>query len=398
MDLIVLVALFIFGMLDLCCTLSSAVEVKVEVIAPVNPVEEDGIFSLRCQVWNLGQDQEVSMVRIPEGGKTERLALREDVVSSDERMFLAVRQLEDSSLVYFLSIMRIQKADAGEYRCSVYGDDAGSFVEKTSDKIHAEIMYFPDESQPKCKPEGNIEIMAGTELILNCSSEAAFPTVTLTWSKGSSDAIVETEQITQNGETYSLLKLNPTQADSSNVVYLCTVTSSVFPEETSSCHIGPLTIHPNPNLPTDNQPPKNSPSFNLNDVSQNDKPNPDEGAKGVIETASACAQECSYTNSSAFYWVVATIIAAILAVAFFIIGIIILLRYCRLQESRKADYTIARQRNDQQIYAELDSRRGEKVYMYLDKNPKVPLNYTSTPNKELQVQEHYGIIPHVPKV
>ena len=241
--------------------------------------------------------------------------------------------------------------------------------------------------------------MAGTELILNCSSEAAFPTVTLTWSKGSSDNEVDTEQTTHHGETYSVLKLNPTRADSSNIVYLCTVTSSVFPEKSSSCHIGPLTILPNPNLPADNQPPNKTPSNIPNDVSQKDKPNPDEGAKGgVIETASACAQECSYTNSSAFYWVVATIIAAILAVAFLIIGIIILLRYCKLQEARKADYTIARQRNDQQIYAELDSRRGEKVYMYLDKNPKVPLNYTSTPNKELQIQEHYGIIPHVPKV
>ncbi len=389
-------------------------DVTVEVTAPVNPAEEDGIFSIRCQVKNLGQDQEVVMVRIPaSGGKTERLTLEDKVVAQDDRMFLALRQLEDSSLVYFLSIMRVTKADAGEYRCAVYEDIDGSFVELKHARatVDAEIMYFPAESEPHCDLRGAYDtvIMAGTELTLNCSSDMALPTVAITWSKGSPDSKVAADQISHNGKTYSVLKVTPKNADT-NLVYLCTISSTAFPERTSTCHVGPFTILPNPNLPPDevddnddDKVGKNSPTLNDVHSGGDDENEPKRGSNNDLLDAgavtNACAQECPYTDSTAFYWVIATVVAAILAIFFLIIGIVILLRYCRLQEERKVEYTIARQRNDQQIYAELDSRRGEKVYMYLDKNPKTctePLNYTSTPSKE--IHEHYGIIPHVPKV
>ena len=307
--LLVLILLFTIALY----TVSSAGtdDIRVVATAPVNPVEQDGILSIRCQVWHLGQDQEVALVRrIPTQGRTEteRLSLKEEVISNDERMFLAMRQLEDSSTVYFLSIMRITRRDAGIYRCAVYGDDGeGRFEELIEDSVPVKVTYFPDAG-PECEPySGNYAVLEGSEVVFNCSADSGFPAVALTWSRASPDSVIDTKQSidgdsSRGGHTYTVLRRTIRREDE-GVVFLCTMSSRDFPDRNPNCHVGPLHVILNPNSVSpgrgsQSETPRQPTTNRDNDVSlggsgSNDVTMLDQGTNNL--SPRDCSQECSYT-------------------------------------------------------------------------------------------------------
>ena len=71
--------------------------------SPVNPVKEQGLLTIHCQVRNLDDNHQVTITRRV-GDRIQQISVDEDVLGNavDERVFLAVRQLLDGSTVYFL--------------------------------------------------------------------------------------------------------------------------------------------------------------------------------------------------------------------------------------------------------------------------------------------------------
>ena len=79
------------------------------------PVEEGNILAHHCEVLNFkANEQKVSILRIT-NGKVKRLAMGNNVMQNvvDERIFLATRQLNNLSTVYFLTIIRANRNDKG---------------------------------------------------------------------------------------------------------------------------------------------------------------------------------------------------------------------------------------------------------------------------------------------
>ena len=100
--------------------------------APVNPVEADGIFSLRCEVLKMKQNQEMAIFRTI-NGQTERLSLDDEVLdNAGDRVYLAVRQMNDGSTVYLLSIMKVTRSDEGLYLCKIFDVNSQQLVSQDS--------------------------------------------------------------------------------------------------------------------------------------------------------------------------------------------------------------------------------------------------------------------------
>ena len=93
----------------------------IKVTAPINPVREDAMISIHCQIWNKVEGQEVTMSRKLKGAaRSQRLSWDEKVQNDDDdRIFLAERRLTDGSVVYFLSIIEVTQSDEGTYFCKI---------------------------------------------------------------------------------------------------------------------------------------------------------------------------------------------------------------------------------------------------------------------------------------
>ena len=76
----------------LFCCIRLTTGTSVIATSPVNPVQEGGILSVHCQVIGLQDDHGAALFRQVKGGKTERLSLNEDVLSTaDDDVFIAWR-------------------------------------------------------------------------------------------------------------------------------------------------------------------------------------------------------------------------------------------------------------------------------------------------------------------
>ena len=352
----------------------------LEAVAPLNPVKEGDILSLRCQVWDLdANNEDVKIARHSETSSQVFSYNKHLVGGVDERAFLAVRQLRDGSSVYFLSIIDVQQEDEGVFSCKI--------LNRRHDKVAAEssvvikTMFFPSESSPACYPQGQLAVNEGSVNTLNCSSEKANPPVDIEWVRaGSNGQLTFTEPKTIGSTIYSLLTLKPTMQDK-DAMYICRITSKHFPEESRSCHVGPLTVHPssNPipiahwNLVT------NEPEVVTSRVRYElDMP---------IDRQS-CVEYCKRSSlQSLHFWVVCTGVAAVFAICFFVIGIVLLIKYRSTSTKPKVQYVSHHQGRDD-VYTELEMRHdANKVYMAITKPPDEMVYCPKENIEEVQEQQ-----------
>ncbi len=349
-------------------------ETTVEVTGPVNPVKTGGILSVHCRVFNMEDGYEVTISRQLRGQtKNRRISWNHDVLSSvEERVFLAVRQLDDASFVYFLSIIDVTKRDEGVYSCKVISTE-DTIREVDVDSVNIAISFFPDEIYPLCDQPQEMTFYQGSEVTFNCSSNAGNPLVSLTWIRTGSGSIPEANQVTHDGLTYSVLKLRPTVKDTESM-YICQISSEAFPEIVKSCHVGPIFVLQRASDKNQNggggggvtPPPFTVPNIR--------SPKPKSPIKQDTprlgeSLSSRCDEMCSVLNSPALYWILATSVASFSAFIFFIIGLTLLVKVCRLTGSQKMRpiYTCA----TEDIYVDLDGRVDEnRVYMTLEKPSK----------------------------
>ena len=368
-------------------------QTRIELTAPINPVDENGILSIHCHVFNLQKDHDVTMIRTLAGG-SERLSMNEDVLTSvEDRVFVASRQLNDGSVVFFLSIIDTTKADTGLYECSVLST-SGRGDDLPSESVYVESTYFPSESDPVCSSslaDGNLEIQEGEELQLNCSSELASPQVFLSWERNGARTWQHPNEEIIDNRVFSFVTFKPTRKDN-NAVFVCTVSSISFPERTQTCHIGPLTVLFNPNTNNNNLIPVDSVTSKVpSNTKGDDKVIQDQTFNSEIDIWSEIPQECqsacSATSTSVFYWILATIVAAVLAIVFFLVCLSVFLKYYSMKRADHGPYYLPGQLTAEEIYSEVEQKRDNRLYMALDKrecNPNLDChNYIATNARRL---------------
>ena len=334
--------------------------------APVNPVEADGIFSLRCEVLKMKPNQEMAIFRTI-NGQTKRLSLNDEVLDdAGDRVYLAVRQMNDGSTVYLLSIMKVTTLDEGIYLCKIFDVNSQELV--SQDSLKLQVMYVPGESDPDCANVDSLNVIEGKPISLNCSSEIANPAVDIQWSRTGGAKVPETRQSIQGSRVYLGFTFQPTLKDH-NVVFLCEISSPMFPEFAQTCHIGPFQVYRNPNI-VHEEGATDSTHIEVPSLGEDHVTRPKSNTEHTLETGlgTKCHDICSSQRSPVLYWIIATIVACFLTILFFIMGIILVLKFRRLNVKPKPTYYIAQHPMDD-IYTELECRRGDStVYMSLGKS------------------------------
>ena len=372
-------ALLCFLLTVLSYTITPVRMFKMLASAPVNPIEETGILSVHCQVWDLPKSHEVRLHRTLPNGETTKISVDETVLAEDERYFLAKRQLDGASFVYFMSVMDVTREDAGDYTCKVYNTTAGEMSLLGSDSVNFGIIYYPSETDPVCKSSSKerLEFDAGAVVTLTCSSEKANPVVQLQWSRTGTDEVYDIQQEEEGDSVYSELKLTLHRRHN-NAMFWCKVSSKSFPEEMATCHIGPFIVHSDPDDITTDIPEAGLITKITNDLTKHSNGGKDTSVS-TVQKPKDCRTFCSSSSSLVFQWIIATIVAAGLALMFFVIGIVLLIKYNNARTTTTRSHYVPSRTHDE-IYSELEGKRPDNTsYMYL--------HYTKPMNSELQIRD-----------
>ena len=355
------ILLFVHLLITVCGTLA---EVQILTTAPVNPVKKGGILSIHCQVNGLEPGQSITLSRqLKDSSQIDRLSWDLAMTVQDERIFLAVRQLEDGSLVYFLSVLQVTRADEGIYFCTASASNLNVVAEEF---IKIEIQHFPDDPYPECFPPDKMQVEVGDLVAMSCVSEAGYPVVDMTWKRtGSGKVATSPQQDIQNSTVRSVLEFRATVNDN-GAVFLCEISSTAFPmENKKTCHVGPLVVTQNGQV-IKSTPPK-MPDIPRVVTTVNSKAIP---TKPIRQTPKSCLNRCSSLDGPLFYWVIATIFAGVLALILLIVIIIFSVKlYNRTSEEELTVSTFITRYPTEDAYEKLEYKRNNnKTYMELQRN------------------------------
>ena len=387
---------------------TSMTTTRVSLTAPVNPVRQEAMISIHCHIWNKEAGQEVTMSRRPKGSsKSERLSWEDKIhMVEDDRIFMAERRLADSSVVYFLSVIDITRADEGLYFCKVISNVNDTLKEVASAAVNVEMQYYPDDN-PVCELIGmstnpttgaRLTVESGTQVQFKCSAERAFPVVDLEWSRTSSSSSYKaTQTVEKDGRVSSVLTI-PLHMRDQQAMFLCKLTSRAFPGKLKTCHIGPFTVTSNPSI-TEPPDPEIPVDFDKTPVTVDRESGTGNTVIGhapplfpvitpktdynnnngvLIRTVENCAELCSpLTTGTVVYWMVGTVAAGVLAILFVTIGVCFALKLNRLQSMsrhRSALSAMHQRQISEDLYERLECRPdgNPQVYMSLDRLKKPP--------------------------
>ena len=350
---------------------SSSTDTRIVVTIPVNPVKEQGLLSVHCQVWGLLANHQVTLLRKLTNDKVELLSMNDNVLAGvDENVYLAVRQLEDGSNVYFLSITGVKIQDQGQYSCKV--EELATTVTESNQVIGVDskditVRYFPI-MQPICTYTKALEVQSGTTVTLNCTSEISNPPVKIDWIHAGTNEVIESKQIQSDIVTYSVLKVTLYSRKDVNRVFLCRISSPVFPDRQETCHVGPFTVLPNPDEIIEEPIIAPLPPTDVK-TKINVKGDPGPGKTTFVDMKAKCAKQCSYDTAKQFPWIIAFVVAVILTILFLVIGILLYVSYIR--NKTNMSNALQRRRHPDEIYSELDIKPADaKVYMPLELRDK----------------------------
>ncbi|XP_072046751.1 uncharacterized protein [Amphiura filiformis] len=332
----------------------TAADTTITATAPINPIQEGGMLAFHCRIYNLLQNHDVAITQ-KHGSGSLRISYSEKIlVDTDKRYFLAVRQLSDGSVVYFLSITDVTRAETGEYSCKVL-DTVGTVAEVGNDKVDIQVSYMPTDNYPLCAYSEPLTIQAGTVVQYNCSSELGSPNITVHWSHTGPGFVPNARDYYSDNFVTSVLTLRPSLIDT-GTMYICTIKSSVF-TDIKTCHIGPITVTGNSNDLTRHS--QTIPRL----ARSTEAPIFRNGNDNDKTISSNCNEQCEEQESSLFFWMISTVVAACVAFVLLILGIMLCIKIRYRTVEPPQQYV----RED--IYAELDKRFDEDaVYMALDRS------------------------------
>ncbi len=369
---------FLLGTFLHCVASKSTTRIVAK--APVKPVKEGEILSLHCQVWDIPENHVVTVARRI-GGSDENMSWGKGVVQGvNDRTYLAVRQLRDGSSVYFLTITEVTKKDEGIYQCQVVHQ--GSFNVSGKHSVHIPIQYFPEE-KPKCAPQDlPMRYTEGKNINLTCSSVTGYPRVKISWVRSGVDiTALSTQTEGEDGITRSSLSFTLTEKDD-DAVFMCLVTSSAFRGRENRCHVGPITVEPNPDPNWEYKPGRDitlSPPPVITHPPIIPQPPNKKPPKNVGQQPEDCTDVCR-SPPTVKYWILACSAAGALALIFLISVMVLLIKYCQsaskeTQTSQRRKGKNLKHHTTDEIYTELEYHRDQqrvaeanKVYMSLQKH------------------------------
>ncbi len=366
-ETIVLMVLFWADLAARCGVVeASSSDTRISASLPINPVETGAVFALHCQVWNLDADTQAVQVFKTTDKQSQQLSINENVVPGvEERIFMAVRHLGDGSIIYFLSIIDAKTEDEAVYECKVVSNFP-KITEVAVEKVPLQVTYFPSVSNPVCDDIDSSVVYEGETISLSCHSDPGNPAVNVAWKRTGSDKYLDTKVRTDdNGRIHSVAELTARSRDN-GAVFLCEISSSGFPGLKQTCHIGPVQILKHPSRPF--IPPPETTTVAV----VKPKDSQDIIIGGHIEVpfnVQDCDDICAQLEESAVvYWVVGTIVAAILALIFCIVCLVLLMKWCK-QTADEFSTDYAQPIEDaEKIYVEVESKRDSgKMYMSLVK-------------------------------
>ena len=345
---------------------------RLSLKVPVNPVPEGGMLSIHCQIFDLDPAYEVTLSR-QLGDDNQRLSWNLDLLQSvEDRVFLAIRQLEDGSVVYFMSITEVNKSDQGKYSCRILSLAGDLPRDIQSESVSVYIQYFPDS--PECKTEQGSGLESGQKVTVTCSANRAEPDVDLQWKRtGEGDlsgASLSTRTTSDRRFTSITLQVRP---DDDQIILVCQMMSDAFPERMATCHVGPIKVSGNTDV-------KPSVAMIPGTGTHTDISVTHDVSTALVvrkttkdqEDITECRKSCSTLTIT--YWILATAIGGFLALILFIGTIALLFKLYKLNQSPyckpRTGVTLQR-RQTRDIYVELDKGgKDAKVYMSLDRCKK----------------------------
>ena len=342
-------------------------QTRLSLSAPLNPVQEGAVCALHCQIWNLEKGQTVEMYRTYETHNT-RLSVGDILADTESPWFLAIRQLGDGSVVYFLSLTDISRRESGNYSCKVFSTWP-TITEEASQTISIDVMYSPRDSDPVCSPDFDTTpvVYEGVETTINCSSELGNPVVDLQWSKAGFDRHLQSTTSIVDGRVHSVLKFRPSMKDD-GVVLLCQIKNRYTVEAARSCHVGPFTILPNPDRPPidDQQATTDATSSKL--IPLTSRPDDSNSKRPISEQD--CLSNCSALTPPVIYWILATVITSFIALLFLLIAATLFFKLCQMPAGDNLDYAVPmRKPTAEELYVEVDCKRDDRqMYMALHRS------------------------------
>ena len=368
---------------QLCATALSFT--KVEVKTPQTMAKEGEVLTVYCRVWGSEQGYVVQHSRNLFGSKmTEHLSWNNELLGGiDDRFFLAIRQLPDNSMVYFLSILYVTREDSGDYRCQLLKPTDDGFAEVDEGVVTADILYFPSEP-PVCSSKSTMMVSEGDEVTLGCSSEAGNPQVDITWDRTGSQPLPMVKTSTDDNKINTEIRFT-VSVDDDQTMFMCHMKSLYFPSRVESCHLGPLIITPSATHYTT--------ALGL-PGSKTLKPSSNLPVKTPF-----CEKVCPYFSTQIMPWMGAAAGAAILTFLFIIVDVTLCLKLRhmkRVREARSKNYSYPPlPGSPRDIYVELgpEKRPVESLiehsnYMALQRpRLELPLIYDKNDG------DHYAVLP-----
>ena len=367
--------------------------ITLEVSSP-GEVKENGLLVFMCQIWNL--DSAIHNVQLSRevNGIHQSLTWNdnyetfddEQQIEQSERMYLAKRQQEDTSIIYFLSILDITKEDTGDYFCQVI-QTTGGLKEYGSESIHIAVQYTPSEIYPECTPHPAPVLDEGISAVFNCTSEQANPDLTIRWHRSNKDIPVFVQHSGKD-IVYSELTLTPT-SDDNGAIFFCQLTSSAFPDFIQTCFVGPVTVNPD-KTKTEVQP---SAIDILRPVAptNNHNPNEDINTKQIppnVQESSDCSTKCLPSKETS--WVIPTASAVgITAAILLLLDIILIIKVYSTSGFRRKHSGLQSEFRKDDIYVELPQTGGQsRLYMTLEPGKGGPRSNNNQQQSLVPIPSH----------
>ncbi|XP_022083516.1 uncharacterized protein LOC110975374 [Acanthaster planci] len=209
--------------------------------------EKGDNITLRCEVRGLAQgDSIVWQYDLQDLTTNGRIEVTPQALPS------RVDHSLDDALV--LTISHVSVRDDGTYVCLVRRPSFENPVGLIdADQLTLKVYSFPDDRNPACAPNGPLTVSIGEKTTLTCSTIRGQPTVNLTISSMGSAPSSLVWSRNGNGDRISQSANWTANVSQDELVFICEITSSRYPDERRNCTMGPIRVEQSPN-PTTPQP------------------------------------------------------------------------------------------------------------------------------------------------
>ncbi|XP_022109265.1 uncharacterized protein LOC110989291 [Acanthaster planci] len=190
--------------------------------------------------------QSYHVVEWAAGSPVRTLRWGKATITSDPRFAFETTERLSARLVVIqdFTITGLEKADAGEYMCNIKDVQTNpGNVSVASARITLQVLYFPSEAFPVCSPEGPISLFPGTILTMQCVSEYGNPNIEMNV-YGEPAKPISYVRATSifNGTVVRSWRLTVNASNDAGSTFVCTISSTSFPQMSRSCTVGPISV------------------------------------------------------------------------------------------------------------------------------------------------------------